>query len=830
MQNRFVRWGVVCVYLFLGRGAAFAAPECVLRYDHPARVDLYPLFGMPLGNGSMGMMFSGGPEGDVLLLNHDRLRPVAYREDGNEAPDRLDELRASFLAGRLEESQALFREMLEAAGAERRLNVYHEAGRILIETNASEEVAGYERMLDLRSGVGRFSYERGNVQYERTYFVSAPDNLAVMRWQASEAEALSCRVALQRLPVNGCTLSASATPGHLSLDGAYDSGMRFGIRCALCVDDGTVTVEDARYDGPGRKDEALVAVHIQNARALELRMRVMVNGRGGTLEKPPVQSFETLLERHSANHRALMERVHLRLGNASRDDGKTTDALLAAARDDDLSPRLVETVFQMGRYVLVASSRPGSLPANLQGLWSHGYSPAWQCRYQTDMNVQMCYWPANMTGLHECHTPLFAFLDAQVPTARAFARDLYRCDGILLPVGIDGTNVRYPSNCECSSIAGWLAQHYWEHYAFTQDETFLRKQAYPFMKEVAAFYEDFLFRDGNGQPAILPSASPENQPKNYPGRLSLNATIEIAIARELLDNLLQASILLGLDAERRPQWQQLADTLPGLPVEDGLLQEWADPNAEENQDHRHFSHLYPLFPGAAITPETTPELLDAAVNAIREREAQFGTDAVGWSYAWLALLYARAGEGDEAFRCLSTLIKGFYTADNLLSTLSDRSGLGLGRTKHGDLIQVEAGMGATAAIAEMVLQSHGGVIRILPALPEAWPEGKIQGLCARGAFEVDIAWQDGRARRVRIHSHAGKPCRVLMSDRLPESPLVTCEGEGLVSVSTDAGTLEFPTQRGKVYVVESSVPGAGAALSETTPQGWRMTAGDGGPH
>jgi alpha-L-fucosidase 2 len=483
-----------------------------------------------------------------------------------------------------------------------------------------------------------------------------------------------------------------------------------------------------------------------------------ISERGITKEK----SFKNILSRHLQDYQQKFDRVSFNLFSGLDPDDGARDAaeLLEQARNNEPSLKLFELIFQMGRYVLLSSSRNKGLPANLQGIWSNGYSPAWNCRWQLDMNLQMCYWLANPANLQECNIPLFDFLENMDVAAMKRSKDLYDCRGISLPVAVDGTNVRYPTNSETQCIAAWLAQHFWEHYLFTLDKEFLVNRAYPYMKKAGEFFEDFLIQKDKGIYIILPSGSPENHPKDFPGRLSMNATIDLAVAKELFNNLIQASLVLNIDEQKRSIWQKMLAMFPSLPIgEDGALREWAD-DVTGNEAHRHFSHLYPLFPGFLMDLEEDPALVNSAVKAIKKREEAFLVDACGWSYAWLVALYARAGMAEEAYRNLMIFTKGFVTSDNFLSTISDLSGFGYGRTHHKNLIQVEAGLGITVAIIEMLLQSHNNLIRILPALPNSWEKGLIKGLKARGNFEISITWEGGYTRKVLIKSNSDSVCRI----------------------------------------------------------------------
>ncbi|WP_372935612.1 glycosyl hydrolase family 95 catalytic domain-containing protein, partial [Mariniphaga sediminis] len=544
------------------------------------------------------------------------------------------------------------------------------------------------------------------------------------------------------------------------------------VSVTLINQGGIVKPEIRSYSGIGEEKETqegkLISLSVLKANELTILTNVRVFDKlsneivfkesiSGTFDS------KNLLTNHIQDFNDKFRRVSLTLAKEedSKDKLPYADQLLEQTKNKNVPPKLFELIFQIGRYALLSCSRSGGLPANLQGLWSDGYSPAWNCRYQLDINLQMCYWLANPVNLAECNLPLFDYLEKLVPAAIKRSKDLYNCRGISLPVGVDEHNVRYPSNSETQCVAGWMAQHFWEHYLFTSDKEFLIKRAYPFMLKAGEFFEDFLYENKEGKYVILPSSSPENHPRNFPGRLSMNATVDLAVAKELFNNLIKASHILGVDGQKRKKWHKIIRRLPAWPVGgDGTLLEWADNNAIESQEHRHLSHLYPLYPGSLFDIEETPELVDSAVKAIRKREAAFLEDACGWSYTWLVALYARAGMAEDAYRNLVVYLKGFVTADNFLSTISDLSGLGLGRIRHGKLIQVEAGLGITAAIAEMLLQSHNGLIRILPALPKCWDEGSVEGLKARGNYEIDIIWKSGYIDKVMLKSKTESVCRI----------------------------------------------------------------------
>jgi alpha-L-fucosidase 2 len=320
------------------------------------------------------------------------------------------------------------------------------------------------------------------------------------------------------------------------------------------------------------------------------------------------------------------------------------------------------------------------------------------------------------------------------------------------------------------------------------------------MKKVGEYFEDFLFKNDEGEYIILPSGSPENHPEGFPGRLSMNATIDLAVAKEIFSNLIKASQVLNIDEREREKWNEIIDKLPDWPVgENGSLLEWAD-DVEGNESHRHLSHLYPLFPSSLFDAENNPDLVGAAVKAIKKREEAFLEDACGWTYSWLVALYARAGMAEDAYRNLKIYTKGFVTPDNYLSTISDISGLGYGRTHHKHLIQVEAGLGITAAIAEMLLQSHNGLIRILPALPDDWGKGSVKGLKARGNYELDISWKGGYTRTVILRSNSDSICRIkFYRDFNKEMKLRSNDKENIQLTETANNIFTFNAKANKVY-------------------------------
>jgi len=794
--------------------------DAVLRYDEPVNEWEYRLLGTPLGNGRLGAMFTGGPTRDAILLNHDCLQTVNEPPPRQRADHLLPELRSLCAASRWDEAQRLLGQMVDLAGGDRHLGTHHPVGDLFLELDLPGPAEEYERTLDLRTGVGRVTFRAAGVRYRRTIFVSGPDQALVLHVAADRPASIDGELALGRAELPGCELVCAASPDGLEMKGAYPDGLAFQVRGRIERSGGEAATAVAGYRGAGGRceggvSEKLVSTRICGADEVLLALAIGVDHPQLTADglpphlPDPDTSFHALLEGQERHHAAPMERVALSLAGSSTPADAVADRLLHDAYRGRPSARLFELAFQMGRYTLMACSRPGSRAMNLQGIWNHLYQPPWHCRYQVDVNVQMDYWPANPAGLPDCNLPLFDLLDDLAPLGRAYARDLYGCRGILLGVATDQVDVRYRGNYAAQCCAGWLAQHYWTHYEYTLDEEFLRARAYPFMRQVGEFLEDFLVSGDDGRLHIVPGNSPENAPGNRADpatRICRDATVDVAVAREVLESLARASQVLGIDGDRRDRWRDMAGRLPDWPVDaDGVLKEWCGPDDEERHAHRHLSHLYPLFPGADFTPEKTPALVAAALRSLELRRQHARGDATHFSYVCPALVYARAGEGDAAYRCLCLLLKGFYM-DNMLTSMGDWRQQGLGRRRQtgraSHILQAEAGPATAAAVAEMLLQSHGGLIRILPALPSAWPDGQVKGLCARGAMEVDIHWRGSQIEQVRILSRKGARCRVRFC-RPVAGPIRAADGSGrpVAADFEESGTLAFDTEPGGQYVL-----------------------------
>ncbi|MDQ3164230.1 MAG: glycoside hydrolase family 95 protein, partial [Actinomycetota bacterium] len=508
--------------------------------------------------------------------------------------------------------------------------------------------------------------------------------------------------------------------------------------------------------------------------------------------------YEELRARHVEDHRPTMHRVRLRL-TAEPDaelDALPTDARLERMKAGASDPGLLERQFQFGRYLLLGSSRPGTLPSNLQGIWTDSYQPAWDSKFTININLQMNYWPAEVANLAECHEPLFDLLDRLRVTGAETAARHYGCGGFVAHHNTDAWADTAPlDNVYCGlwpAGAAWLALHLWERYAFAPDEDFLRERAYPVLRDAARFVLDFLVEDqASGRLLFGPSLSPEAQyvgPGGIRSGLCMSPAGDTQIVVALFDRCRRALAILGgdddFDAELAAALQRLPEQRIGGK---GQLQEWLDDHTEWEAGHRHVSHLFAVYPDAQISPRHTPELAAAARRSLELRIEEASDRSIGgWSVAWLALLWARFGEGSLALVQLENILRR-SSSDSLLD-LSPPGG-----TNPLTVFQIDGNLGAVAALCELLVQSHDG-IELLPALPDEWPTGSVSGLRLRGGFEVDLDWRGGQLTHARIRSIAGGACRVRNG-----TPLAVSRDGTAVSADEVDGELVFGTEPGGRY-------------------------------
>jgi alpha-L-fucosidase 2 len=649
----------------------------------------------------------------------------------------------------------------------------------------------YRRTLDLQTGIASITYKyRDGEQMRQEYFIPAMDDAIIVRIVSSAP--ISGRISFDRPPqapiLEEYRWSSAAKENTISVEGEFVEGVRSCVWANVRVPPGKgeITTE------PGHTSLILV-------NATEVFLLVTLDAGKGQhapadtcrhkMEAVSRKSYAEISAEHCLEHRSVFDRVELRIEDPSRKASQDTTDLVARSVAGDYANALVEQVFQIGRYLMMSCNRAGRRPANLQGIWSERSDPEWDSDWHFDTNIEMNHWLVNSTNLDECNVALFKQMERFVESGKMNAKNVAGCDGILF-YGLGGGDgmIWSSEGGFWTGAAAWMAQHYWTHYEFTLDRDFLAAQAYPFIKQVGLFYRDWLVKNQDGKYVTGLSFSPENTPSN--GFVNnVHCTMDTAMVREVMRHLIEAGRILDIDRELRPVWQDLHDNvLPYQVTDSGVLKEWPAP-LEERPNHRHFSHLYPLFPGDEFTPEATPELCSAAREALLLREN--GRRAwIYLSYSYAACFHARLGEGDQALENLRDLAQQ-STLSNLLTWFYP--------TDY-QLFQVDAGLAASAAIAEMLLQSHQGCIRLLPALPAQWQAGHFKGLKARGAFVVDVVWKDRVVQEASIRSLKGYPCRVRNSTGFT-SVRVTCDGKQIPYKRRGANSIEFPTETGKTYAL-----------------------------
>ncbi len=770
-KNRFINLYLFSLIMFVSCNHIIEPersinPSLMLWYDEPANDWTEAL---PVGNGRLGAMIYGEKENEIIQFNEETLwsgHPHVYANQG--AYKYLDDMRQLLWEGKQQEAEELGNAqfMSQPVGQ----MSYLPFGNILLKFQGHSDATSYQRRLNLENGISTVSYTVDGVRFKREVYSSAPAQALIIRLEASENRELNFTAGLNsphseyKVLVDGDEIILRGKANNFPLErdsiGNFYPKSRLSFEARLKI--------ETEGGGLVQYDDSIGIINARNATLYLVAATSFVDYN--TISASPAERcsqyiaslegkpYQTLKEEHIRDFRNLFQRVSIDLGTTEISGRPTDERLSSFTKDED--PSLISLLFQYGRYLLISSSRPGTQPANLQGIWNNKLTPPWGSKYTLNINTEMNYWPAEVTNLAECAEPLFSMVKDLTETGKNVARKHYNLDGWVAHHNTDLWRGAAPTNDASHGIwptgGAWLSQHLWWHYQYNGNKGFLRKNAYPVLKEASQFFASYLVPWPENPEWLV--SGPSNSPEL--GGLVMGPAIDHQIIRELFSNTIEAAEILDVDEAFAESLKLKRDSIaPNQIGQYGQLQEWINDVDDPNEQHRHISHLWGLHPGNEIHPLTTPALAEASKVTLLNR----GDGGTGWSKAWKINLWARLLDGDHAFLLLKNLMVPSVVNDTIAH---DRGGLYFNLFDSHPPFQIDGNFGATSGIAEMLLQSHlrdnnGDYYQdILPALPSSLPDGKISGIKGRGGFQFSITWENGKLVSIKAESVLGKKMKL----------------------------------------------------------------------
>ena len=742
---------------------------------------------LPVGNGRIGGMVYGNPYYDTISLNEDSVWSGGYRERNNKsALENLKKVRELLFEEKISEAEDIVRDAF--CGTPINQRHYMPLGDFIIDQRGLGDIQNFKRSLDLETAVQSVEFSSNGINYTREVIASYPDNVLAVNIRADKKESINIRIHIDGRDDyfdNNSPVSDDEIFYYGGMGG--EDGINFASYIKVIPTSGTVK-RWGSYIKVEKCDEITILISCQTSYRYEDYKKEAKND----IERASKLSFDNIKERHIRDYKKYYDRVKLELEDNS--EGKSvlpTDERLENIKNGGMDNKLIEFYYNFARYLMIAGSREGTLPLNLQGIWNKDMWPAWGCKFTININTEMNYWPAETAGLSELVTPLFDIIEKMRPNGRVTAREMYDCGGFVCHHNTDLWGDTAPQDLWMPGTqwpmgAAWLCLHIWEHYMFTKDKDFL-KEKYGTIKEASEFFADFLIENKNGQLVTCPSVSPENTyltESGQKGSLCIGPSMDSQIIYELFTAVIKASEILGIDFDYAEKLKSMRERLPKPEIgKYGQIKEWAVDYDEVEPGHRHISQLFALYPADMISVRKTPKLADAA-RATLNRRLSHGGGHTGWSRAWIINLWARLGDGDKVYENIAALLS-YSTNKNMFDNHPP--------------FQIDGNFGGAAGISESLLQSINQEIILLPALPNAWGNGSFENLKARGGFAVSCKWENSEFQEALIVSNCGETCRLVVNTPIK----VFCGGEE-ISCKENDGAVVFDTCIGKEYEVKKA--------------------------